>query len=75
MKIDGKVKFFDKTKGYGFIVVQGREKDVFFHAKHWHQAGYQTPPLDGETLQFSVIDGPKGAYAIDIARPGMTKGA
>ena len=68
MKISGKVKWYDQVKGYGFIKVEGREKDIFFHAKHWNAAALNSLPVDGETIHFTVEDGPKGEFATSIAR-------
>lgn len=67
-KIAGVVKWFDKAKGYGFIQVEGREKDIFFHAKAWNAMGTTALPVEGETMAFTLVNGPKGAYATDLER-------
>lgn len=64
----GKIKWYDSTKGYGFIKVEGREKDIFFHAKHWNAAALNRLPVDGETIHFTIEEGPKGAFATGINR-------
>lgn len=69
-KISGCVKWYNETKGYGFISVTGREKDIFFHAKQWNAASMKGDPVEGETLLFVIAAGPKGDYATDIARQG-----
>ena len=69
-QVSGKVKWFDKAKGYGFITVDGRAKDVFFHAKEWNAASLSTLPVEGDQLSFTVTPGPKGEYATNILRTG-----
>ena len=64
----GTVKWYDQVKGYGFIKVEGREKDIFFHAKQWNAAALNSLPVDGEKLHFVIEEGPKGAFAKEIAR-------
>lgn len=68
MNTRGKVKWYDTVKGYGFIQVEGREKDIFFHAKQWNAAALNSLPVDGEGLDFIIADGPKGPYATEIKR-------
>lgn len=67
-KTRGVVKWYDSTKGYGFIKVEGEAKDIFFHAKQWNTIGKGTLPVDGEVLHFVVNQGEKGPYAVDIQR-------
>ena len=67
-KIHGVVKWYDITKGYGFIKVEGREKDIFFHAKQWNAAALNSLPVDGEIIHFTIEEGPKGAFAKEIHR-------
>jgi len=67
-KISGLVKWYDAEKGYGFISVVGRVKDIFFHAKQWNASGLTTPPIESEPITFVVSEGPKGDFATNIAR-------
>lgn len=54
-------------KGFGFIKVEGREKDVFFHSKEL--VGVQFDELrEGEKLTFEIVDTPKGPNAIKVSR-------
>lgn len=74
-QVRGSVKWFNTEKGYGFITVQGREKDVFFHAKQWNSAAMNGLPVEGETLTFVVAPGPKGDFATNITRTNGASGA
>lgn len=57
----GKVKWFNATKGYGFIETQ-EGRDVFVHFSAIEMNGYRT--LDeGQTVEFEVVNGPKGPQA------------
>lgn len=68
VKMCGQVKWYDKAKGYGFIKIDGREKDIFFHAKQWNPVAGASLPVEGEMLSFTLIDGPKGPYATNLER-------
>jgi CspA family cold shock protein len=62
----GTVKRFNNTKGYGFIAREGAE-DVFVHHSAIQGAGYKS--LDeGQRVEFSVEQGPKGLQAAQVAR-------
>jgi cold shock protein len=62
----GTVKWFNATKGYGFIQ---REQggDVFAHFSAIQGEGYRSLN-EGEAVEFDVTDGPKGAQAANIVR-------
>ena len=64
----GTVKWFNATKGYGFIV---REQggDVFVHYSAIQGDGYRSLN-EGETVEFDVTDGPKGLQATNVNRTG-----
>ena len=65
MSLQGKVKWFNPTKGYGFIEREDKEKDVFVHASAVREAGMNG--LDeGQALTFDVEDGPKGLSAVKL---------
>ena len=62
----GTVKWFNNTKGYGFITQEGGE-DVFVHFSAIQGEGYKS--LDqGQSVQFEVIQGPKGPQASNVVR-------
>jgi CspA family cold shock protein len=62
----GKVKWFNGTKGYGFI---SREDgaDVFVHFKAINSEGYRTLEENDE-VQFEVEEGEKGPQAINVSK-------
>ena len=65
MSLQGKVKWFNPTKGFGFIERDDKEKDVFVHVSAVRDAGMNG--LDeGQTLTFAVEDGPKGPSAVNL---------
>ena len=62
----GTVKWFSNAKGYGFISREGAD-DVFVHHTAILGEGYKT--LDeGERVEFSVEQGPKGLQAANVQR-------
>ena len=65
MSLKGKVKWFNPTKGFGFIEREDKEKDVFVHMSAVRDAGMNG--LDeGQVLTFEVEDGPKGPNATNL---------
>ena len=62
----GKVKWFSNTKGYGFIEQPGNP-DVFVHYSAIQADGYKTLK-QGEMVEFTIIDGPKGPQAEAVRR-------
>ena len=65
MSITGKVKWFNTTKGFGFIAREDNQKDVFVHVSALRKAGING--LDeGQALTFDVEDGPKGPNATNL---------
>ena len=61
----GKVKWFNNSKGFGFIVSDEGGEDVFAHFSQIQMEGYKTLKTD-ELVQFEVIDGPNGKQAQNI---------
>jgi len=65
MSLNGKVKWFNPTKGFGFIEREDKEKDVFVHVSAVRDAGMNGLE-EGQTLTFDVEDGPKGPNATNL---------
>ena len=65
-KTNGKVKWFNNAKGYGFIEQPG-EQDVFVHYSSISGDGYKTL-TQGQDVEFEVSNGPKGPQAENVMR-------
>lgn len=62
----GKVKWFNGTKGYGFIA-QDEGSDVFVHFSAIQGDGFKS--LDeGQEVEFEVVNGPKGLQAANVVK-------
>lgn len=64
MKRIGKVKWFNETKGYGFIEQNG-DKDVFVHYSAIRMDGYRTLK-EGQPVEFEALETPKGLQASEV---------
>ena len=60
-KQSGVVKFFNDTKGFGFIIEE-TGKDLFFHATKVKGE----LPKEGQTVKYNIGQGKKGVAAIDV---------
>jgi CspA family cold shock protein len=63
-KVNGKVKWFNNAKGYGFIEQPG-ERDIFVHYSAIQGDGYKTL-AQGQEVEFEVTNGPKGPQAENV---------
>lgn len=63
-KVTGSVKWFNETKGFGFIEREGGP-DVFAHFSAIASSGFKTL-AEGQQVEFTVTQGPKGAQAENI---------
>lgn len=65
VKINGKVKWFNNAKGYGFVNEEGKTEDLFAHYSAIIMDGYKTLKA-GQPVSFEIIQGPKGLHAVNI---------
>ena len=62
--MQGKVKWFNAEKGYGFI--EGQDgKDVFVHFSAIEQEGFKTLE-EGQEVEFNVVEGARGPQAANV---------
>lgn len=62
---EGSVKWFNESKGFGFIDVDGQEKDVFVHHSAITMEGFRTLN-EGQRVSFDIEQGPKGPSAVNV---------
>ena len=67
MSINGKVKWFNPTKGFGFIKREDEEKDVFVHRTAVEAAGI-TDLKEGQQVTFEVEIAAKGPCAVNLQK-------
>jgi CspA family cold shock protein len=63
-RVTGTVKWFNATKGYGFLSQEGGE-DVFVHFTAIQTEGYRTLE-EGQRVEFTIEKGPKGLQAAKV---------
>ena len=66
MSINGKIKWFNATKGYGFIAREDNEKDVFVHSSAARAANLDLN--EGDEITFEIEDGEKGPSAVKLQK-------
>ena len=66
MPEQGTVKWFNDTKGYGFIVRE-QGADVFVHHASIIGEGFRTL-VEGDRVSFDVVEGPKGLQAQNVVK-------
>ena len=59
----GKVKFFNREKGFGFVIADDDKKEYFVHKSECHNY----VPNEGDEVQFELIDGKKGKMCGNVS--------
>jgi CspA family cold shock protein len=63
----GTVKFFNDSKGFGFITTEHGE-DVFFHRSSVKETGFRSNLCQGDTVNFEIRSDARGKRAFNIIR-------
>ena len=66
-RVNGTVKWFNNAKGFGFITGEGFDGDVFVHFRSIQGDGYRTLN-EGQAVEFTMVEGPKGLQAEDVTK-------
>lgn len=64
-KLNGQVKWFNESKGFGFITPADGSKDVFVHFSAIHSDGFKTL-AEGQNVEFTIQDSPRGPSAANV---------
>ncbi len=66
MPFEGKIKWFNETKGYGFIQ-QDNGPDVFVHYSAITTDGFKTL-TEGQRVQFDIVESDRGLKAVNVVK-------
>jgi len=64
--MQGKVKWFNAEKGFGFIEREGGS-DVFVHFSAIQEEGFKTL-AEGQEVEFEIVEGPRGPQAANVVK-------
>ncbi|HEX4962995.1 MAG TPA: cold shock domain-containing protein [Thermoanaerobaculia bacterium] len=67
MRITGKVKWFNDSKGFGFITRDDGQKDCFVHHSAIQGNGFKSL-AEGDSVEFDVVQGNKGPAAENVTK-------
>jgi len=66
-KLVGVVKWFNDSKGFGFITPENGQKDCFVHHSAIKGDGFKSL-VEGDRVEFEVVDGQKGPAAANVVK-------
>ncbi len=69
MRTTGTVKWFNDTKGFGFITPEDGEKDCWLHHSAIEGSGFKTL-AEGGRVEFDIVQGQKGPAAENVTKLG-----
>lgn len=64
--LEGKVKWFNSEKGFGFIEVEGQD-DVFVHFSAIQGEGFKTLE-EGQSVSFEIVEGNRGPQGANVTK-------
>ena len=64
-KVNGSVKWFNETKGFGFLAQDNGGKDVFVHFSATASTGFKTL-IEGQAVSFDIEEGQRGPSAVNV---------
>ncbi len=74
-RMTGVIKWFDSSKGYGFIQPEVESiEEVFVHYMAIVDNGFRNP-YEGDRVEFSLVDDPRGPQAVNVVRQSKRMGS
>ena len=64
---NGKVKWFNDQKGYGFVTPEDGSKDLFVHYQEIQGEGFKTLS-EGQEVEFDIVESDKGPKAVNVRK-------
>lgn len=61
------VKWYNVSKGFGFLQLPGGALDIFIHANQLRKSGINKALVEGQKVKFQLEQGPKGSFATNIS--------